>query len=150
MMDAGNNTTFPKSKDHANWIATYSEACLSQKNPATADVYQRIIRDFFLWSTESLGSSPSLFPQLTSTMVEMYLNLLEETGYSRSHRVRVKSVLSNFCQWLIDEQGLLKRNPARSLEFPTQQVLAPRVLSEKQRIILRILVEQAELVRIVF
>lgn len=74
----------------------------------------------------------------------MYLNALEETGYSLSHRARVKSVLSSFCQWLIDEQGLLKRNPARSLELPAQQVLAPRILSKRQRIILRILVEQAE------
>lgn len=144
MADAKNSLTFSESKDHATWIAVYSEACLSQKNPGTADVYQRILRDFFLWSVELFGSSSSLFPQLTRTMVETYLNRLDEAGYSLSHRVRVKSVLSNFCQWLIDEQGLLKRNPARSLELPAQQVLAPRVLSEKQRIILRMLVEQAE------
>jgi site-specific recombinase XerD len=56
----------------------------------------------------------------------------------------VKSVLSSFCQWLIDEQGILKRNPARNLELPAQQLLAPRILSEKQRITLRILIEQAE------
>lgn len=129
MTDAGNSTTFPDSRDHAAWITVYSEARLSKKNAGTADVYQRILRDFFLWSASSLGSSSSLFPQLTCTMVEMYLNALEETGYSLSHRVRVKSVLSNFCQWLIDEQGLLKRNPARSLELPAQQILAPRVLS---------------------
>src|SRR5216683_2696325 len=118
MTDAGSSTTFSESKDHSAWIAVYSEACLSQKNPGTADVYQRILRDFFCWFTEAVGSSPSFFPQLTRTMVEMYLNSLEQTGYSLSHRVRVKSVLSNFCQWLIDEQGLLKRNPARSLELP--------------------------------
>lgn len=144
MMDAGSSATFPESRDHVAWIAIYREACLSQKNPGTADVYQRILRDFFLWLTESLGSSPSFFPQLTRSTVEIYLNGLEKTGYSLSHRVRVKSVLSNFCQWLIDERGLLKRNPARSLELPAQQVLAPRVLSEKQRLILRALVEQAE------
>lgn len=144
MTDTGNSTTFSESRDHATWIAIYSEACLSQKNPGTADVYQRILRDFFLWLAESLGSSPSFFPQLTRSTVEIYLNGLEQTGYSLSHRVRVKSVLSNFCQWLIDEQGVLKRNPVRSLELPAQQVLAPRMLSEKQRLILRSLVEQAE------
>src|SRR5215469_3351736 len=144
MTDTGNSPTFPESKDHVAWIAVYSEACLSQKNPGTADVYQRILRDFFLWLAASLGSSPSFFPQLTRSTVEMYLNYLEEAGYSLSHRVRVKSVLSNFCQWLIDEQRLLKRNPARSLDLPAQQMLAPRVLSEQQRIILRALVEQAE------
>ncbi len=144
MTDAGNSTTFPESKDHSAWIATYSQARLSQKNPSTVDVYQRVLRDFFLWLTECAGSSPSPFHQITRVTVEMYLNALEETGYSVSHRVRVKSVLSSFCQWLIDEQGILKRNPARNLELPAQQVLAPRVLSEKQRIILRMLVEQAE------
>lgn len=144
MTDAENSATFSESRDHAAWIAVYREACLSQKNSGTADVYQRILRDFFLWLAESLGSSPSFFPQLTRSTLEMYLNGLEKTGYSLSHRVRVKSVLSNFCQWLIDEQGVLKRNPARSLELPAQQALAPRMLSEKQRLILRSLVEQAE------
>src|SRR6266702_3553759 len=144
MTNAGNSTMVSSGKDHSTWIATYSEECLSQKNPGTVDVYQRALRDFFLWLAEFAGSSLSPFHQLTRTTVEMYLNTLEETGYSVSHRVRVKSVLSNFCQWLIDEQGLLKRNPARSLELPAQQVLAPRVLSEKQRLILRTLVDQAE------
>lgn len=144
MIDTGNSTTFPDSRNHTSWITLYNETCLSHKNPGTADVYRRIIRDFFLWLAESPGCSPSFFPQLTRSMVEMYLNRLEETGYSLSHRVRVKSVLSNFCQWLIDEQELLKRNPARNLELPAQQILAPRILSEKQRIILRVLVEQAE------
>ncbi|SRR6266571_9226930 len=144
MTNAGNSTMVSSGKDHSTWIATYSEECLSQKNPGTVDVYQRALRDFFLWLAEFAGSSLSPFHQLTRTTVEMYLNTLEETGYSVSHRVRVKSVLSNFCQWLIDEQGLLKRNPARSLELPAQQVLAPRVLSDEQRVILRILVEQAE------
>jgi site-specific recombinase XerD len=147
MTNAGNSIMFSSSNDHSAWIATYSKECLSQKNPGTMDVYQRVLRDFFLWLAEFAGSSLSPFHQLTRTTVEMYLNTLEETGYSVSHRVRVKSVLSNFCQWLIDEQGLLKRNPARSLEIPAQQVLAPRVLSDEQRVLLRILVEQAEDVR---
>jgi site-specific recombinase XerD len=147
MMDVGSSATFPERRDHAAWIAAYREACLSQKNPGTADVYQRILRDFFLWLAESLGSSPSFFPQLTRSTIEIYMNVLEKGGYSLSHRVRVKSVLSNFCQWLIDEKGVLKRNPARSLELPAQQLLAPRVLSEKQRLIFRSLVEQAEDIR---
>lgn len=144
MTETGNSPTFPDSRDHVAWIVVYSQACLSQKNAGTADVYQHILRDFLLWSAESFGSSSSLFPQLTRTMVEKYLNGLGEAGYSLSHCVRVKSVLSNVCQWLIDEQGVLKRNPAHSLELPAQQVLAPRVLSEKQRILLRTLVEQTE------
>jgi len=54
MTEAGNNTTFPESKKHTAWIAVYSEACLSQKNPGTSDVYQRILRDFFLWQMLAL------------------------------------------------------------------------------------------------
>ncbi len=144
MTDAISSTTLASSNDHFAWIASYSEACLSQKKGGTVDVYQRILRDFSLWLTKSAGSSPAPFHQLTRTMVEMYLNTLEEAGYSISHRVRVKSVLSSFCQWLIDEHGLLKRNPARSLELSAQQILAPRVLSSEQRVIVQILVEQAE------
>ena len=144
MTDATSSTTLSSSNNNLAWIAIYSEACLSQKNPSTIDVYQRVLRDFFLWLTQCAGSSSSPFHQITRTTVEMYLKALEEAGYSLSHRVRVKSVLSSFCQWLIDERGLLKRNPVRNLELPAQQVLAPRVLSEKQRIILRTLVEQAE------
>jgi site-specific recombinase XerD len=147
MRDGLNNTTLSSRIEHHTWITSYSEACLSQKNPSTVDVYQRVLRDFLLWLAECTGSSPSPFHQLTRTTVEMYLDALERTGYSSSHRIRVKSVLNSFCQWLIDEHGLLKRNPTRSLEIPAQQILAPRVLSRKQRIILRILVEQAEDVR---
>lgn len=147
MTNARSNTTHSSSNDTLAWIATYSEACLLQKNPGTIDVYQRVLRDFFLWLVEHIGSSPSPFHQITRTTVEMYLNALEEAGYSVSHRIRVKSVLSGFCQWLIDEQGVLRRNPARNLELPAQQVLAPRILSETQRLILRMLIEQAEDVR---
>jgi site-specific recombinase XerD len=144
MTDIGKSMMLPESLDHAAWIAVYSEARLSQKNAGTVDVYQRVLRDFLFWLAQFAGSPSLPFSLLTPTTAEMYLNSLEEAGYSLSHRVRVKSVLSNFCQWLIDDQGLLKRNPARRLELPAQQVLAPRLLSEKQRLILRTLVEQAE------
>ena len=73
MTDAGTGLTFPDSYDHAAWIVVYSEACLSHKNPGTADIYQRILRDFFLWLAESLGSSSSFFPQLTRSTVEIYM-----------------------------------------------------------------------------
>jgi len=56
-------------------------------------------------------------------------------------------VLSGFCQWLIDEHSLLKRNPTRGVEVPAEQILAPRVLEEDQRSILRTLVEQADNLR---
>jgi site-specific recombinase XerD len=126
------------------WISTYSEACLSRKNPGTIDVYQRVLRDFLLWFSPQPGPLSSHFDQLARTTVEIYLTSLEEAGYSVSHRRRVKSVMSNFCQWLIDEHGLLKRNPTQGLAVPSSQVLAPRRLSDEQRSLLQTLVAQAE------
>src|SRR5437588_10802324 len=61
-----------------------------------------------------------------------------------SHRTRVKSVIKHFCQWLIDEKELLKRNPTTGIEIKAQQTLAPRVLSPDQRFVLRNLVEKAD------
>jgi site-specific recombinase XerC len=81
---------------------------------------------------------------MTRTSVERYLLHFEETGYSVSHRTRCKSVLSSFCQWLIDEHSLLKRNPTRGVEVPAEQILTPRILDEDQRSILQALIEQAD------
>ncbi len=144
MTQAANLMTFPQGKNNGIWISTYSEACLSHKSPGTIDAYQRVLRDFLLWLDSRLGYAPFPLDQLTRSTIETYMTSLEGAGYSVSHRTRVKSVLSSFCQWLIDEYGLLKRNPTRGLELPTQQVLAPRILSDEQRSILRTLVEQAE------
>lgn len=80
-------------------------------------------------------------------MVEGYLSLLKEQGYSVSHRTRVKSVVKHFCQWLIDEKEALTRNPTSGIEIKVQQTLAPRVLSPDQRFVLRNLVEKADDVR---
>ena len=134
----------PSGTNSSSWISTYSEACLSLKHPGTIDVYQRVLRDFLLWFSQQPGPLSSHLDQLTRTTVESYLTSLEEAGYSVSHRRRVKSVLSNFCQWLIDEHGLLKSNPTRGLEVPSQQGLAPHMLSDEQRSLLQTLVAQAE------
>jgi site-specific recombinase XerD len=77
-------------------------------------------------------------------VTEGYLSFLKDQGYSVSHRQRVKSVLNQFCQWLIDEKEALKRNPTRGIEIKAQQTLAPRVLSPDQRFVLRNLVEKAD------
>jgi site-specific recombinase XerD len=137
-------TTFPHNADSGLWIAAYTEACLSQKSAGTIDVYQRTLRDFALWLSQRPGQTQFHPDHLTRTAVETYMRLLEREGYSVSHRTRVKSVMSSFCQWLIDDCGLLKRNPVRGLSIPAQQVLAPRVLSDDQRFILCTLVERAE------
>jgi len=62
---------------------------------------------------------------------------------SRAPRTRSKalSALRRFCRWAMDE-GYLRRNPARSMERPTVVAMAPTELSEKQRFVLKQLVEQ--------
>jgi site-specific recombinase XerD len=138
--------SFASQKEETNsaWIEAYQETCLSTKDPGTIDVYQRALRDFFLWLSTCSGRATFPLDQMTRTSVERYLLHLEEAGYSVSHRTRCKSVLSSFCQWLIDEHGLLKRNPARGVEVPAEQILAPRILDKERRSILQTLVEQAD------
>ena len=74
----------------------------------------------------------------------MSLSLLKEQGYSVSHRTRVKSVIKQFCQWLIEEKEEVKKNPTRGIEIKPQQLLASRILISDQCFVLRSLVEQAE------
>ncbi len=108
----------------------------------------RILRQFTAWVARRPGNSKHFRPdQLTATVVEGYLSLLKEQGYSVSHRTRVKSVIKHFCQWLIDEKEALKRNPTSGIEIKAQQTLAPRILSPDQRFVLRNLVEKADDVR---
>ncbi len=136
--------TSQKKETNSAWIEAYQEACLSTKDPETIDIYQRALRDFLLWLNEWSGQATFPLDQVTRTAVERYFLHLEEAGYSVSHRTRSKSVLSGFCQWLIDEHSLLKRNPARGVEVPAEQILAPRVLDKDQRSILQTLIEQAD------
>jgi site-specific recombinase XerD len=93
---------------------------------------------------QRLDNNGSFQPQqLTQTVVEKYLTHLEQEGLSLNHRVRVKSTISNFAQFLIEEKGLLQRNPTRGIDLPSAPLLAPHQLSEEQRSLLRTLVEQA-------
>src|SRR5438105_4664453 len=79
----------------------------------------------------------------TATAVQTYL-LSELADTSISHRERVKSILNGFAEWLMDE-AFLTRNPTRGIEFPAQQLLAPRELSTDQRSILKELIEAEDL-----
>ena len=80
---------------------------------------------------------------MTQTATQTYL-FDEIADTSISHRERVKSILSSFSEWLIHEE-LLVRNPTRGIEFPAQQLLAPRELSTDQRYILKELIETEDL-----
>lgn len=116
---------------------------LSGKTEGTLEAYIRILRQFTGWVADRPGSDGAFRPeQLTRTAVETYLAHLETEGYSVSHRARVKSAVSGFARWLIDEKGLLRRNPTRGVDIPAQPLLAPRQLSTDQRYVLRELVEE--------
>src|SRR6266702_8636688 len=121
------------------------EQFLSGKAEGTIDAYVRTMYHVMEWVAQRPGNGGHFQPhQLTKTAVEMYLASLEQGGYSINHRARVKSTISSFARWLMEEKGLLLRNPTRGVDLPSQQVLAPRQLSEDQRYILRLLVEQEE------
>ncbi|TMD80002.1 MAG: integrase, partial [Chloroflexi bacterium] len=119
------------------------EQFLSGKAEGTTDAYLRTVRHLIAWVAQRPGNEGQFQPpQLTQTTVELYLAHLEQEGFSLNHRARVKSTISNFAQFLIEEEGLLRRNPTRGIELPILPPHAPRELSGEQRSILRSLVEQ--------
>jgi site-specific recombinase XerD len=121
---------------------------LSGKALGTRDAYHRALRQFTDWVAERPGSQGAFHPdQFTRTAVETYLKMLETKGYSVSHRARVKSAASSFAQWLMEEKGLLRRNPTRGVAIPAQPLLAPRQLSPDQRYVLSSLIERDGAVR---
>lgn len=119
------------------------EAFLSGKTKSTVDAYLRALRQLLLWIAQRPGSGGQFHPeQLTKTAMETYLATLDTQGYSIAHRARVKSAVSGFAHWLIEEKGVLRRDPTRGLNIPPQPLLAPRQLTPDQRYVLRNLVER--------
>ncbi len=144
MTEPSNLVPFPQFGNTV-WIESYHQACLTKLDEASVDAYLRILRQFTEWVAKRPGYGKCFQPEhLTTTVVEGYLTLLKEQGYSVSHRTRVKSVIKHFCQWLIDEKEVLKRNPASGIEIKAQQQLAPRILEPDQRFVLCNLVEKAD------
>ena len=134
----------PVNDEEKDLIAEYQES-ISRKAKSTVDVYIRIISQFASWLASKHGEfSPSNF---TRTAVDTYLDYLNEKEYSISHQNRVKTTLSGFAKWLIDEKELLNKNPTTGLDIPAQSMMAPRQLTDEQRYILRSLVEKEGTVR---
>jgi site-specific recombinase XerD len=116
---------------------------LSGKARGTTEAYLRTVRQLITWVAQLPGNAGQFQPQqLTKTAVEQYLRHLEHEGLSLNHRARVKSTISNFAHFLIEEKALLQRNPTRGIDLPPAPLLAPRQLSEEQRSILHALVAQ--------
>src|SRR3989440_6623886 len=107
---------------------------ISRKAEGTIDAYVRTTRQVMEWIAQRPGNGGHFHPrQLTKTAVEVYLASLEQEGFSLNHRARVKSTISSFARWLMEEKGVLQRNPTRGIDLPSQHVLAPRQLPEDQR-----------------
>lgn len=121
------------------------EATLAGRAAGTRDAYRRELVRLTSWVADRPGAAGCFrADQLTRTTLEMYLADLEASGYSLSSRARAKAVASGFARWLIEDMGLLRRNPARGLVLPPQPLLAPRQLSADQRYVLRSLVERCD------
>ena len=119
------------------------EQFLSGKAEGTREAYLRTVRHLLGWLVHRAGHAQYLLPsQLTPMAVELYLTHLEQEGLSLNHRARVKSTISNFAQFLIEEKGLLQRNPTRGIDLPPVPLPAHRQLSQEQRSILQALIEQ--------
>ncbi len=118
---------------------------LNNKATGTVDAYARALRQLAAWIAERPGSGGHFRPDcFTQTALETYLGHLDSQGYSASHQTVVKSAASGFARWLIEEKGLLHRNPARGIQVTSQPLLAPRMLNPDQRYVLRNLVERSQ------
>ena len=116
-------------------------ASLKNKAPGTVVGYRRALDAFSDWLATQPGGQGELQPEaFTKTAVEAYFAELE-AQYSPSYRILVKSALSGFADWLIEDDRL-RRNPTQGLHIEAQALLAPRVLDEEQRYILKSLVER--------
>lgn len=120
------------------------EQFLSDKAPGTREAYLRTVRHLIGWLIrQHPGCAEPFQPQqLTQSDVQMYLTHLEQEGLSLHHRARVKSTISHFARFLIEEKELLQRNPTRGIDLPPVTQPAPQLLSREQRTLLRSLVEQ--------
>jgi site-specific recombinase XerD len=114
---------------------------LATRDPKTVATYLTTMRDFVAWLATQPGGIPFHVGLVTETAVRGYMDSLQRAGRAPRTRSKALSALRRFCQWAVDE-GHLRRNPARSMERPTVVAVAPKELSEKQRFVVKTMVEQ--------
>ena len=118
-------------------------ATLGGRSASTVDAYGRILRRLAAWVAQRPGGASGFRPELlTRTAVEGFLSEMKAKSHGASHRAKAKSAISGFSVWLVEEKGLLRRNPTRGVEVAAMQVLAPRRLSPDRRYVLKNLVEK--------
>jgi site-specific recombinase XerD len=148
MPSSSNVTPFPLFEGTL-WIEEYQRERLSTRHTDTIRVYRHILLAFTQWVGKQAGRANQFEPsQITPSLVEQYLKDLAAQGYSPSHWKRVKSVLSQFCQWLIEDKAVLRHNPTRGLVIEAKDApsptAAPRVLTPIQRLALQNLVKRED------
>src|SRR5437764_12746387 len=131
--------------DGVHTLLSEYEHYLSGKADGTTALYLRSVRHLIAWLAQHPGNGGHFQPQqLTKTAVELYLSYLDQQGLSLHHRTQVKSTISNFSHFLIEEKELLHRNPTRGIDLPPVTLLPLRHLSQEQRAILQVLVKREE------
>ncbi len=146
--ESSNILSFPQNTA-LPWIEAYQRVYLVHLPSGTVAVYVSILRQFAQWVMERTKKREEFQPTaLTSSLIECYLSDLSKQGYSFAHCKRVKSVLLNFCQWLVDDQRMLSQNPVRGVKLAqplASKPTSPCTLSPQQRAILHNLVKQDDL-----
>ena len=103
---------------------------LGARDPKTVATYLTTVRDFVAWLATQPAGTPFHLGLVTETAVRGYMDSLSAANRAPRTRSKALSALRRFCQWAVDE-GLLRRNPARSIERPTVVAVAPTELSDK-------------------
>ncbi|WP_017815185.1 tyrosine-type recombinase/integrase [Paenibacillus shenyangensis] len=113
----------------------------------TQSGYSTIFRQFIEWIREQPGGEHGFYPQLmTQTAVQGFFSKLKHDGRGSSHLNKVKAALkmvqsiANAETW----EEPLTRNALQYVKIPVQPTRPPRELSDRQRYILRNLVERQD------
>ena len=143
-MDTTNHNDSPKlSREIITPLVIQFLEELPPRTDSTRLIYLRTLQQITEWIAERPANSGAFEPvYFTTTALSTYLEELGAKGYSLSHRARVKAIASRFARWMVEDKGLLSRNPVRQVILPPQQQLAPRELSTDQRYVLRNLAER--------
>jgi len=128
------------------WIQEYQQTRFTSRPSGTVAIYMSVLHHFTQWIVDRTRKRHLFHPdQLTPPTITLYLSDLAAQGYSTSHRKRALSVITHFCQWLVDEKNALPQNPARGMKGPSSKApngypLHP--LTPTQRVLLHNVIEK--------